>query len=117
MVISCTFLVFPINLPHCSQAGRIPSLDSLASTYFAPTATRPALLESASALASSLTDKSSEMASYYIKVMTKWSEATSLADAQAWIVKETERLGKLASRKGTIAGKKLDELRMKQNVS
>ncbi|ORY56814.1 thioredoxin-like protein [Leucosporidium creatinivorum] len=97
-------------------AGRIPSLDTLASTYFAPTATRPALLESASALASSLTDKSSEMASYYIKVMTKWSEATSLADAQAWIVKETERLGKLASRKGTIAGKKLDELKMKQNI-
>lgn len=49
--------------------------------------------------------------------MTKWSEATSLADAQAWIHKETERLGKLASRKGTIAGKRLDELKMKQNVS
>lgn len=36
---------------------------------------------------------------------------------QAWVKKEGERLGKMASRKGTIAAKKLEEMRMKQNVS
>lgn len=82
----------------------------------APTATRPDVLSSASALAASLTDQSSALASYYIKVMTKWSTAT-VEEAQAWIETESARLSKLASRKGSIAGKKLDELKMKQNVS
>lgn len=83
----------------------------------APTTTRPAadILASASALASSLTDQSSSLAAYYLKVMTKWSTST-LEETQTWLEKEQARLGKLASRKGAIAGKKLDELRMKQNV-
>lgn len=41
---------------------------------------------------------------------------TSAEGAEAWVKKEGERLGKMASRKGAIAGKKLEELRMKQNV-
>lgn len=49
--------------------------------------------------------------------MTKWSEAKEVQEVEAWIEKERVRLGKLASRKGAIAGKKLDELKMKQNVS
>jgi protein disulfide-isomerase A6 len=48
--------------------------------------------------------------------MSKWV-GESAEDAEEWITKEKARLGKLASRKGTIAGKKLDELKMKQNVS
>lgn len=99
-----------------SQAGRIPSLDTLASLYLSPTATRPDLLASASALAASITGPTSELAAYYIKVMSKWVGETA-PEAEAWIEKEKVRLGKLASRKGAIAGKKLDELKMKQNVS
>ncbi|GAA6033527.1 hypothetical protein JCM8097_001438 [Rhodosporidiobolus ruineniae] len=96
-------------------AGRIPSLDNLASTYLHPTATRPALLSSASALASSLTDSSSALASYYLKLFTKFS---SLAPSEAldWIEKERTRLGKLASKKGQVAAKKIEEARMKQNI-
>lgn len=37
--------------------------------------------------------------------------------AKEWIEKEIVRLGKLASKKGAVAGKKLDELTMKKNVS
>ncbi|KAK4051555.1 hypothetical protein OIV83_002695 [Microbotryomycetes sp. JL201] len=96
-------------------AGRIPSLDSIASAFMNPTATRPSLVESASAVASSLTDKSSALASYYIKVMTKFASST-VEDAQAWIDKETTRLGKLMSNKGAITGAKRDELKMKQNI-
>ncbi|KAM0789802.1 hypothetical protein ACM66B_006654 [Microbotryomycetes sp. NB124-2] len=96
-------------------AGRIPSLDSIASAFMNPTATRPTLVESASAVASSLSDKSSSLASYYIKVMTKFA-TSSLEEAQAWIDKETTRLGKVMSNKGAIAGAKLDELKMKQNI-
>ncbi|GAA5931109.1 hypothetical protein JCM1841_000014 [Sporobolomyces salmonicolor] len=99
-------------------AGRIPSLDTLASVYLTPSATRPALLSSASALASSLTDSSSSLATYYLKLMTKWAGASGaqLEDARAWIAKESERLGKLAGRKGKVAVKQLEEARMKQNV-
>ncbi|BGP20704.1 hypothetical protein JCM10213v2_008867 [Rhodosporidiobolus nylandii] len=99
-------------------AGRIPSLDTLASLYLAPTATRPALLSSASALASSLGDSSSSLASYYLKLFTKWSDlsADSVEDAKAWIEKERTRLGKIASKKGSVAVKKIEEARMKQNI-
>jgi hypothetical protein len=99
-------------------AGRIPSLDSLASLYLHPTATRPALLSSASALASSLTDSSSSLASYYIKIFTKYQDLAedSVEDAKAWVENERVRLGKIASKKGQVAAKKIDEARMKQNV-
>lgn len=46
--------------------------------------------------------------------MTKFVE--NAEDAQAWFVKEGDRLGKLAGAKGAVAGKKLDEFKMKQNV-
>ncbi|KDE07233.1 hypothetical protein MVLG_02455 [Microbotryum lychnidis-dioicae p1A1 Lamole] len=97
------------------MAGRIPSLDNLASSYLSPTAERPKILSQASSIASSLTDSSSENAAYYIKIMTKYL-SSSVEEMEAWIKKESERLSKMLSRKGAIAGKKLDELRAKQNI-
>ncbi|BGP58524.1 hypothetical protein JCM8202_001188 [Rhodotorula sphaerocarpa] len=100
-------------------AGRIPSLDNLASLYLAPTATRPSLLASASALASSLTspEDGSPLAAYYVKVMSKVdSFGDDLDSARAWVDKERVRLGKLAAKKGQVAAKKLDEARMKENI-
>lgn len=47
--------------------------------------------------------------------MTKFSE--SAEGANEWIEKESARLGRIAGGKGKVGGKKLDELRMKQNVS
>ena len=110
-----TGLLLTRSLP-LFQAGRIPSIDSLASHFMSPTATRPNVLESASAVASSLTDKSSALASYYVKVMSKFA-STSLEEAREWIDKESTRLGKMLSNKGSITGQKRDELTMKQNVS
>lgn len=46
--------------------------------------------------------------------MTKWLE--NAEGAQDWLKKESERLGKMLSKKGSLAGKKLDELQMRQNV-
>ncbi|GAA5884211.1 hypothetical protein JCM6882_002181 [Rhodosporidiobolus microsporus] len=103
-------------------AGRIPSLDTLASLYLTPTATRPALLSSASALASSLTDSSSSLASYYLKLFNKWADIAAdesgekVQEAREWIEKERTRLGKIAGKKGQVAVKKLEEARMKQNI-
>ncbi|GAA5837761.1 hypothetical protein JCM11251_002316 [Rhodosporidiobolus azoricus] len=99
-------------------AGRIPSLDSLASLYLHPTATRPDLLASASSIASSLTDSSSSLVSYYLKVFNKFADASGeqLEEAKQWVEKERARLGKLAGKKGQVAVKKLEEARMKQNI-
>ncbi|POY72242.1 hypothetical protein BMF94_4748 [Rhodotorula taiwanensis] len=101
-------------------AGRIPSLDSLASLYLTPTATRPSLLSSASALASSLSDSAADspLAAYYVKTMNKLdSFGTDGAElARAWLDKERTRLGKLAGRKGQVSAQKIDEARMKQNI-
>lgn len=100
------------------QAGRIPSLDSLASLYLVPTATRPDLLSSASALASSFTSSSSSpLAAYYVKVMTKLDSLPNVEEAKAWIEKERARLAKLAAKKGSVTAQKIDEARMKSNVS
>ncbi|KAK4056384.1 hypothetical protein OIO90_002527 [Microbotryomycetes sp. JL221] len=97
-------------------AGRIKSLDAIASDFMSPTATRPALLESASAVASSLSDEASSLASYYVKVMTKFTQS-SVEEIQTWINKETTRLNKLMSNgKKSISGRQLDELKMKQNI-
>lgn len=97
------------------MAGRIPSLDALASQFLGPAASRPDLLATASALAETLKDDTTALAAYYVRVMGKFAE--NAEDAQSWIAKEVERLGKLASKKGAVAGKKLDELTMKRNVS
>ena len=58
------------------------------------------------------------MAQYYLRVMDKYSSeaSTSVDEAQAWVEKEIQRLGKLVNRKGAIVGRKLDEIKMKQNV-
>jgi vacuolar-type H+-ATPase subunit D/Vma8 len=96
-------------------AGRIPALDQLASKYFAPLATaekREALLGAAKSLVAA---KSEGLAEYYVKIMSKFLEGAE--EAQNWIAKESERLGTLAAKKGTVTMKKLEELKMKQNVS
>lgn len=103
----------PAN-PDPTQAGRIPSLDALALTYFSPTAVRSAILASASEVASQITDSSAALSAYYLKVMAKFVEDAE--GAEAWVKKEGERLGKMASKRGKIAGAKLDELKMRQNV-
>lgn len=97
-------------------AGRIPSLDTLASTFFGGNSAlaRQTILDSATSLATSFATDSSALASYYLKIMNKY--VGSVEGAKEWVEKEGERLGKMASKKGAIAGKKLDELRMKQNV-
>lgn len=95
-------------------AGRIPALDLIAARYFAPVASpekRQALLQSAIALVEARADG---LAEYYVKIMSKFVEGAE--EAQAWIAKESERLGKLAAKKGIVTMKKLEELRMKQNV-
>ncbi|KWU45274.1 thioredoxin-domain-containing protein, partial [Rhodotorula sp. JG-1b] len=97
-------------------AGRIPSLDSLASLYLVPTATRPDLLSSASALASSLASSSSPLAGYYVKIMTKLDSLPNVEEAKAWIERERARLAKLAAKKGSVTAQKIDEARMKSNV-
>ncbi|GAA6061526.1 hypothetical protein JCM10212_004516 [Sporobolomyces blumeae] len=99
-------------------AGRIPSLDNLAALYLSPSATRPALLASASALSSSLTTRASQMSAYYLKLMTKWAELAedNVDDAKRWIEGESKRLEKLASRKGKVQVSKLEEAKMKQNI-
>ncbi|BGP52135.1 hypothetical protein JCM10450v2_008106 [Rhodotorula kratochvilovae] len=101
-------------------AGRIPSLDSLASSYLAPTATRPDLLASASAIASSLAaDTGSALSAYYLRIFAKFADVTDsegVEAAKAWVAKERERLGKLASKKGQVAVAKLEEAKMKQNI-
>ncbi|BGP28039.1 hypothetical protein JCM10295v2_007026 [Rhodotorula toruloides] len=102
-------------------AGRIPSLDSLAASYLLPTATRPSILESASAIVSSLTSASSsdQLANYYVKVMNRFkdvADASGVDEARTWVEKERVRLGKIASKRGQVAIKKLEEARMKQNI-
>ncbi|GAA5820361.1 hypothetical protein JCM3770_002782 [Rhodotorula araucariae] len=101
-------------------AGRIPSLDSLAALYLAPTATRPDLLASASAIASSLaSDTGSTLSAYYLRIFTKFADVSGsegVEAAKAWVNKERERLGKLASKKGQVAVAKLEEAKMKQNI-
>ncbi|BGO96092.1 hypothetical protein NBRC10512_007202 [Rhodotorula toruloides] len=102
-------------------AGRIPSLDSLAASYLVPTATRPSILESAFAIVSSLTSASSsdQLANYYVKVMNRFkdvADASGVDEARAWVEKERIRLGKIASKRGQVAAKKLEEARMKQNI-
>jgi len=89
-------------------AGRIPSLDEIASQFVSsPSATKSSLLASASALASTITEPSREL---YLRVMNK------LVQSSDYLEVESARLKKLAERKGVVAGKKLDELRIKENI-
>ncbi|GAA5942486.1 hypothetical protein JCM3775_007002 [Rhodotorula graminis] len=102
-------------------AGRIPSLDSLASQFLGPSATRPDLATSASAIASSLAPGavSSSLSAYYLRIFDKFStvaDSEGVTAARAWVDKERERLAKLASKKGQVTAAKLEELHMKRNV-
>lgn len=102
-------------------AGRIPSLDSLASQFLGPSATRPDLAASASAIASSLAPGavSSSLSAYYLRIFDKFStvaDSDGVTAARAWVDKERERLAKLASKKGQVTAAKLEELHMKRNV-
>ncbi|KAM0754175.1 thioredoxin-domain-containing protein [Meredithblackwellia eburnea MCA 4105] len=98
-----------------AMAGRIPSLDDLASKFLSPLlSVRQELLATATSLAQTLSEETEGMSEYYVKVMKKWVE--DVEGAKEWIAKEGERLTKLASKKGAVAGKKLDELTMKKNI-
>ncbi|GAA5911131.1 hypothetical protein JCM8208_000286 [Rhodotorula glutinis] len=102
-------------------AGRIPSLDSIASQFLGPSATRPDLAASASAIASSLTPGavSSSLSAYYLRIFDKFStvaDTEGVTAARAWVDKERERLAKLAGKKGQVTAAKLEELHMKRNV-
>lgn len=91
------------------QAGRVPTLDQIVSTYLTTTAgARDAIIAQAKALAAEVQggklDKTA--ASYYVKVMEK------LETSSDWAVKELARLQKMASKKGSLAGKQLEDLQV-----
>lgn len=91
------------------QAGRLPSLDQIVSTYLTTTTgARDAIVAQAKALAAEVQggklDKTA--ASYYVKVIEK------LEGSSDWAVKELARLQKMASKKGALAGKQLEELQV-----
>ncbi|GAA99389.1 uncharacterized protein L969DRAFT_73327 [Mixia osmundae IAM 14324] len=90
------------------SAGRIPTLDTLAGKFLGSTnAARIELVNEAKTFAESLTNSS---ASYYVKVMNK------LAVSSDYLETESKRLSKLAEKKGQLAGRKLDELQIRQNI-
>lgn len=96
------------------MAGRITSLDALAAIFLGPSALlRKDLFEKATKIVTSLAGKE-PMAAYYQKVMGKFVD--SVEGAKEWIEKEKVRLGKIAGKKGAVAGKQLDEIKMKKNV-
>lgn len=103
-------------------AGRIPSLDRLAKLYLAPATLRTALLSQAEDLVKSAKfdeGKAKGMKDYYLRLFKKWSQLAedNVGDAKLWIDKELARLRKLAAKKGQIQVEKLEEVKMKQNVS
>lgn len=80
-------------------AGRILALDDLASRFLSTAADqRASLIDEAKTLVAGLNET---MAGYYLKVMQKAGES------EAYLATETERLKKLAARKGAVAGKKV----------
>lgn len=95
-------------------AGRITSLDALAAIFLGPSALlRKNLFEQATKIVTSLTGKE-PLAAYYTKIMAKFVD--SVEGAKEWIDKESTRLGKIAGKKGAVAGKQLDEIKMKKNI-
>ena len=92
-------------------AGRIPSFDALAATFLATsTDARESIVAQAKELAASLTGSANVAeqsgASYYLKVMDKLSQSND------WAASEVARLQKMASKRGTMAGKQLDDLQV-----
>ena len=55
------------------------------------------------------------LAAYYGKVFDKYAE--SAEGALEWLAKEKTRLGAMAAKKGSLAGKQLKEIQQKKNVS
>jgi protein disulfide-isomerase A6 len=90
------------------QAGRISSLDDIAKIFLStPTAKRSDLVKQATDLASNIQNYTGQ---YYLKVMEK------LGTSSDYLQTESGRLGKILEKRATLAGKKLDELQIKQNI-
>lgn len=94
------------------QAGRLPDFDALLASYLGSTDdARTTILSQAKQLAAKLQVPAQvSAATYYLKVFEK---AASSSD---WAQKEFQRLQKLASKRGTMAGKQLDDLQIRQNI-
>jgi len=86
------------------QAGRVASLDALASQFSG--ASRVHLYEEASTLGQSIGDGTK----YYLRVMEKL-----LSGTEDYVVKETKRLATILEKK-TLASRKLDEIKIKMNI-
>lgn len=94
------------------QAGRLPDFDALLSRYIGGTEeVRADLLAQAKSLAEKLKVPAElTAAGYYIKVFEKLSQSSD------WAQKELLRLQKLASKRTAMAGKQLDDMRIRQNI-
>merc|ERR1712093_761381 len=93
-------------------AGRVPSFDEFVSKYLGASAdSRATVVAQAKEAAAQLTgDANATAAAYYIKVMDKLSSSSD------WVQTELARLQKMASKRGAMAGKQLDDLQMRQNI-
>lgn len=106
-------------------AGRIPTLDELAKYYLFPWTARKKVFEEAKELVKKETggrgfgkSKAGQMKDYYLRLFQKWADLAedNVGDAKDWVEKESNRLKKLATKKGQIQVQKLEEVKMKQNV-
>jgi len=88
-------------------AGRVATLDTLASQFFAAAPTsRVSIYEKATTLGETLGDD----ASYYLRVMQKLVNGTD-----DYVEKEARRLASILNKK-TLAPRKLDEIKIKANI-
>jgi len=92
-----------------SLAGRIPSLDSLASKFYSSIPDRNELLKEATTAAGALELAQKTSGDYYLRAMKKLSESGE------WLQKESARLASILSKK-TLAPSKLDEIQRKANI-
>jgi len=91
-------------------AGRVPSLDTLASQFYSTVADgRGQLLEKAMAAAGLLETAHKTSGDYYLRAMQKMSGSSD------WLQKESTRLASILSKK-TLAPAKLDEIQRKANI-
>ncbi|KAF8313568.1 protein disulfide isomerase [Clavulina sp. PMI_390] len=88
------------------QAGRVASLDTLASQFVSLPNTRAQLYQEALSLGETLGEKGK----YYLKVMEKLTNGT-----EGYIEKEAKRLATILKKK-TLAPRKLDEIKIKANI-
>jgi protein disulfide-isomerase A6 len=105
--------IYTVILSTFVQAGRIPSLDTLVASFLsAPSDARTAIVNQANQLSSQFTAKTgtaeATSASYYLKVIDKLSESSD------WAQTELARLQKLASKRGNMAQKQLDDLQVRK---